>query len=160
MNEHVALKPREAGYDTDFYEWSMQQAELLRAGRFDLVDVENIAEEIESLGNSDKRQIATRMSRIIEHLLKLQFSPAQDPRSDWRVSATYQRQNLDQILGDSPSLNARRAEFLLTAWKMGVNLARKGMKDEPEALRSLALVAALPIYSIDQILDDDFFPGD
>jgi hypothetical protein len=137
MNEHVALKPSKAGYDTDFYQWSMQQAELLRAGRFDLVDIENIAEEIESLGNSDKR-----------------------PRSDWRVSATYQRQNLDQILGDSPSLNARRAEFLPTAWKMGVNLARKGMKDEPDSLGLLALVAASPIYSVDQILNDDFFPGD
>lgn len=51
MTKHVALMPREAGYDTDFDEWSMQQAELLLGGRLDLVDIENIAEEIDSLGS-------------------------------------------------------------------------------------------------------------
>ncbi|QYE34853.1 DUF29 domain-containing protein [Polymorphobacter sp. PAMC 29334] len=160
MNEHVALRPSEAGYDTDFFEWSMQQAELLRAGRLDLVDRENIAEEIEGLGNSDKRQVATRMARVIEHLLKLRFSTAQDPRTDWRVSATYQRQDIELIFEDSPSLRARRDDSLPRAWKMGVNLARKGLSEEVAALAQIDLIAADPIFTVDQILDDEFFPGD
>ncbi len=160
MNEHVALKAGEAGYDTDFFEWSIQQAELLRAGRLDLADLENIAGEIESLGNSDKRQVATRMARVIEHLLKLKFSTAQDPRSDWRVSAAYQRQDIELIFDDSPSLRARRDDALPRAWKMGVTLARKGLRDEPVALAQINLIAAEPIFTVDQILDENFFPGD
>lgn len=160
MNEHVALTRPTDTYDADFFEWTQSQAGFLRAGRTDLIDVENIAEEIESLGNSDKREITTRMARVIEHLLKLQFSASQDPRDDWRVSAAYQRSDIDLVFDDSPSLRARRHEALPRAWKIAINLARKGLKNEPEALAQLNLIASSSIFTVEQILDDDFFPGD
>ena len=82
MNEHVVLK-RSAGddlYEADFVAWSEMQAELIRQRRFDELDLENIAEEIEDLGKSRRDQLETRMSRLIEHLLKLDVSRLYDPR--------------------------------------------------------------------------------
>ena len=75
-------------YDEDFVAWTEQQAEALRAaGRSStnqLLDWENVAEEIESLGRSDRRELHSQIYRIIRHLAKLQFSPAADPRRGWR----------------------------------------------------------------------------
>lgn len=160
MNEHVVLTVPAAGYDTDFFEWTRDQARLLRAGRLDLIDTDNIAEEIESLGNSDRREVTTRMARIVEHLLKLRFSTARLPRSDWRESVAYQRSDLELVFEDSPSLHAHRHAALSRAWKLGVGFARKGLKSEPDALAQVDRVAASPIFTVEQILDDDFFPGD
>ena len=76
-------------YDTDFVAWTDQQADALRrfaAGERvnDLVDWTNIIEEIESLGRSQEQELANRVSTILDHLMRLQASPATDPRRGWR----------------------------------------------------------------------------
>jgi Domain of unknown function DUF29 len=75
-------------YERDFVLWTKQQAEALRAaarsGSNQALDWENLAEEIESLGRSDRRELHSQIYRIIRHLAKLQFSPATDPRRGWR----------------------------------------------------------------------------
>ena len=97
-------------YDTDILVWSEQQAALLRrraAGELlneaDL-DWSNIAEEIESLGRSDRRELRSRVATILVHLIKLEASPATDPRAGWRVTVLEQRAGLRDVLRDSPSL--------------------------------------------------------
>ena len=62
-------------YDRDFYAWANEQAALLRAGRLTEADIENIAEEIESMGRSEKRELVGRLAILLQHLLKWQFQP-------------------------------------------------------------------------------------
>lgn len=96
-------------YERDLVAWSHQNAELLRAGRFDELDVDNIAEEIESLGASQKRELISRIEEIIEHLLKLQLAPDLEREQNqrlWRVSINKQRRGVRQLLKSSPSLRS------------------------------------------------------
>ncbi len=103
-------------YDVDFYAWTSEQAEVLRkaahGGSNEPLDFENLAEEIESLGKSDKRALKSEISRIIHHLVKLQYSPVSDPRGGWYRTIDEAREQIERILEDSPSL---RAEVSLLA---------------------------------------------
>jgi len=68
-------------YETDIVAWTNEQAQLVRAGRFELLDLEHIAEEIEDVGKSEQRELASRMTILLAHLLKWQFQPEQQGRS-------------------------------------------------------------------------------
>jgi hypothetical protein len=96
-------------YDTDLALWSRAQAQLLRrmgAGERvnDQVDWQNVAEEIESLGNSDRRDLSSRIETVLRHLIKLQVSPADRPRAGWKRTIAEQRVQIARLLKDSPSL--------------------------------------------------------
>jgi Domain of unknown function DUF29 len=96
-------------YDTDILLWSEQQAGLLRrlaAGEHinDSADWQNIAEEIEALGKSQARELASRIATVLEHLIKLQTSPALDPRAAWRSTIRRERREIERLLADAPSL--------------------------------------------------------
>lgn len=98
-------------HDTDVVIWSERQAALLRrmaAGERvnDQVDWENVAEEIEALAISDRRELRNRVRTILAHLLKLQLSPAIEPRAGWRETVLEQRAQLRALLRDSPSLRS------------------------------------------------------
>ena len=81
-------------YDHDIYAWSKAQADLLRARRFDEVDLEHLIQEIEDVGASLGRSVRNRTITIIEHLLKLEHAPATDPRTGWRQTVRTQRVKL------------------------------------------------------------------
>jgi Domain of unknown function DUF29 len=81
-------------YDDDFYVWTEAQAELLRKRKFEALDLDNLIEEVEALGRAEKTSELNNASVIIEHLLKLQFSPAQEPRNTWRASVREHRRRL------------------------------------------------------------------
>ena len=96
-------------YDTDLLLWSERQADLLRrvaAGERvnDHVDWENVAEEIEALGRSDRRELTSRVRIILTHLIKLQVSPTTEPRANWHETIIEQRAAIRILLDDSPSL--------------------------------------------------------
>lgn len=96
-------------YDTDLLLWSEHQADLLRrmaAGERvnDRVDWENVAEEIESLGRSDKRELRSRVQNILLHLIKLQISPAAEPCPGWRRTIIHERVRTEMLIEESPSL--------------------------------------------------------
>ncbi len=96
-------------YGTDLVLWSREQAELLRrmaAGERvnNQVDWEHVAEEIEALGNSDRRDVRSRIHTVLCHLIKLQISPAVQPRSGWTRTIAEQRLQIERLLEDSPSL--------------------------------------------------------
>src|SRR5262249_39923965 len=76
------------------------------------LDWENLAEEIESLGKSDRRELRGQIYRIIQHLAKLQFSPATDPRLGWSNSIKDARKQAQLLLEDSPSLKAQLEQFV------------------------------------------------
>ena len=102
--------------NVDFVAWTEQQAEALRSAIQDKanhpLDWENLAEEIESLGKSDRRELRSQIYRVVRHLAKLQFSPAADPRDGWRDSVTDGRKRAELILADSPSLKSQLDHFV------------------------------------------------
>lgn len=162
MNEHVTLRIPPVGYDADFFAWTVQQVNLLRAGRTDIIDIENIAEEIESSGQSDRRGIQGQLVRLIAHLLKLKFARDLSPRQDWQVSVTNARIEIELALDDSPSLRRMMPELYLGQWQRGSRLAKAELKTAGDhlAVTSVALFEQQPAFTLEQTLDPDFFPGD
>lgn len=90
-------------YDTDFYHWTQTMAAALRQGRWQELDPDNLAEEIESLGRSDKRALKHRLEVLLMHLLKWQYQPEKRSNS-WRATIIEQRLRIIDLLNDSPSL--------------------------------------------------------
>lgn len=123
MNEHVALKLPDSDYERDFYAWSLRQAELLRAGRFDEIDIENVSEEIESLARTDKRTVLSQFVRIIHHLLKLRCAERIEPRAGWMASVNEARDAIADVVEDSPSLRREGPELFTKAWPRGCKAA-------------------------------------
>src|SRR3712207_4645170 len=97
-------------YEKDFVQWAEQQADALRraarAGSNMQLDWDNLAEEIESLGKSQRRELRSRIANVIEHLIKLDYSPALEPREGWAASVRRERQEIEALLEDSPSLRS------------------------------------------------------
>ena len=94
---------RRSLHDSDFYAWSLEQAALLRAGRVDKADLSAIAEEIESVGKTEKRELISRLTVLLLQLLKWQYQQAGRGNS-WRLSIANARDEIADLLDDSPSL--------------------------------------------------------
>jgi hypothetical protein len=110
-----------AGYDEDIAAWATEQARLIRARQFDRLDIEHIADEIDDVGKSEKRELASRMAVLLVHLLKWQFQP--DRRgSRWEVSIRHQREGLALALKVTPSLKTvlRDPDWRREAWLDGI----------------------------------------
>ena len=119
------------------------------------LDLENLAEEIESLGRSDWRAARSQVQRVIEHLLKLEFSPAREPRSEWLDSIVQARDDLADLL--TPVLRREVEDDLVTAFDRGKRDAAKGLRRYGEQAASKALPSVCP-YSFDQIVNQDWYP--
>lgn len=151
-------------YERDFYAWTQDQAARLRAlaGRDAGLDAENIAEEIESLGRSDRRAASSLIGNIIETLLKMRFHPAQEHRAHRRSEVRTFRNNLERILKDSPSLRARRHEIAAEMW----GVAARDFLDRLEAAGHDQRPARAAIGDLDQpfldldaeVLNEEWFP--
>ena len=138
-------------YDRDFYAWANEQAALLRAGRLTEADIENIAEEIESIGRSEKRELINRLVALLTHLLKWQFQPAFRGNS-WRLTIEELRYRVDYHLGDNPSLKSQLDQALRTAYRSAANEA----SIETGFARG-TFPAECP-YSYEQMMNPDFWP--
>lgn len=99
-------------YETDFFAWINEQAALLKSGRVEELDVENLAEEIEALGRSEKRELGNRLTVLLAHLLKWQHQPERRGNS-WLRTILEQRRRIHKLLKDSPSLRGRLTD---AAW--------------------------------------------
>jgi len=129
---------------------------LLRLDAANLpLDWENLADEIEGVGKSDRRGVVSQLERIIEYLLRLEFSPSEFPRRGWKVSVSDARREADLILADSLSLPGRLADLLPDVWRRGRAEAANGLK--PDGLPSKMLPADCP-YTADQLLDCGWWP--
>jgi hypothetical protein len=126
-------------YDTDLMLWSERQAALLRraaAGERvnDQVDWENVAEEIESLGKSDRRELHNRIAAILVHLIKLEASPADEPQTGWRETILEQRRRVARLLKESPSLRPEVPQAIaeeLDDAKAQAAIALQGYNERP-----------------------------
>lgn len=142
-------------YDCDFLRWTEQQTELLRrraAGELpndEGLDWLNLAEEIESVGASEKREVRSRLTRICQHLLKWKYQPERRSRS-WETTIYVQRRDLESVFEDSPSLRAFAERVLPSGFANG----RQAVEREAGLLH---LPDICP-WSLDQILSVDFLP--
>jgi hypothetical protein len=139
-------------YDDDIAAWAHEQASLLRAGRLDQLDLVNIAEEIEDVGKSEQRELASRMAILLAHLLKWQFQPERQSNS-WRRTIKEQRRALRYHLKQVPSLRTKlvNSEWQEAIWADAVTIAinETGMGGFPDDCP----------WRIDDILSDAFLPG-
>jgi hypothetical protein len=138
-------------YDEDFILWTEQQATLLRRrADGDLVndaelDWRNLAEEIEAVGGNTRRELRNRLTRLLQHLLKWQYQPELRSRS-WRATIRTQRQEIEDLLADNPSLRGKLPEFITAAYPR----ARAAALDETGLLE---LPEELP-FAVEQALGD------
>ena len=146
------LKPAAASlYDEDFAIWTAETARLLRAGRFDEVDIEHVAEEIEDMGKRDKRELHSRLTVLILHLLKWKWQPEKKSASRGSTIVT-QRAELRRLFRQSPSLKAKVQDAVEDVYS--------------DAMEGATVETGLPVrtfprkcpFTPDQILDRDFLP--
>ncbi len=138
-------------YDLDFLEWTMRNASLLRAGRFEEADMEHVAEEIEDMGKSQRRALGSRLEVLLAHLLKWRFQPG-GRGSSWESTIRIQRAKIAKLLREMPSLRNSLAGELTDAYQTAV-LAAVG----ETGLSRNVFPTACP-FSMEQILDEFFFP--
>jgi hypothetical protein len=143
-------------YDQDFVRWTEEQSAALRRARGTNLplDWENLAEEIESLGKSDRRELASQIARILRHLLKLAVSPATEPRAGWQESVADARAEIELVLDDSPSLRREVEELIrkqspAAARRAAADLARHG--EPADAVQSRLEQGG---FTADQVLGD------
>ena len=108
--------PAGASYERDFYTWSQEQARLLREGRWEGVDRENVAEEIESLGREQFNKLVGALRVLMLHMLKWDYQPERRSRS-WALSIKTQRNDLEDVLSDNPGLEPRMTQALERAYR-------------------------------------------
>lgn len=138
-------------YDEDFYVWTESQAALLRKRHFDALDLDNLIEEVEALGRVEKSSVLNNASVIIEHLLKLQYSPAQEPRNAWRASVREHRRRLRRDL--APRLRQILDAELPTLYSEIRDDTAALLRDHGEDAAAGALPETCP-YTLDQVTGD------
>lgn len=151
MNELKPAARSLAAYDTDFFAWTADQSRRLRARKPAGLDWDNLAEEVESLGRSDKRALGSALKVVLEHLIKWRFQPEKRSAS-WSDSIEEHRDRILRILDDSPSLAALPGETLEQEYRRARRKALRGA-----GLLGSDVPASSP-FTAEQALDPDFWP--
>jgi hypothetical protein len=138
-------------HEKDVYGWAVHTANLLRNGKMSEVDFDNVIEEMEALGRSEKHELINRLSVVIAHLLKWQYQPTMRGHS-WVYSIEEQRKRSKIHIKDNPSLKGKLDEILADAYDLAVSKAAK-----ETALVRKSFPKNCP-YTFDQIMDDGFYP--
>ena len=140
-----------AAYDKDFFAWTQEQARLLRSGELSELDIENIAEELESMGRSDKREIDNRLVVLLVYLLKWQVQVGFRSRS-WSATVREQREQIQDLLSESPSLRSSRVVSI----RRGLYTRARQVAASETGLPETAF-AECPL-TLEQVLSEDLLP--
>ena len=140
-----------AAYDEDFFAWTQEQARLLRAGEFAQLDIENVAEELESMGRSDRREIESRLEVLLMHLLKWQVQ-VRHRSPGWIGTIREQRRRIGKLLRDSPSLRTAVPQLIPEAYTEALDKAA-----QETGLVETTFPSKCP-FTPEQILDEGFLP--
>ena len=138
-------------YDTDLHAWALDQAQALRAGQVEALDLIHLAEELESMGASERAELSIRMTELLLHLLKWRCQPERRGAS-WEVSIAKQRDGIADRIDLSPSLRPRLPEVLAKSWPRARRYAAK------ETGLALASFPESCPFTLTEVLDDDFLP--
>jgi hypothetical protein len=148
-------------YDRDFFLWTQEQAAALRAARKSNLplDWDNLAEEIESLGKSDRRQLRPQIRRILRHLLKLEVSPALDPRAGWCSTIADSRSEIEDVLHDSPSLRREIDRIIAEELNAAAKSAAADVRQYGEPAEAVWARLEKGGFTAEQVLGDWFPEG-
>ena len=138
-------------YNQDFFEWTTHNAELLRAGRFSEADITHIAEEIEDMGKSQRKELGSRLRVLMIHLLKWKFQPEHRSPS-WEQTIDLQRAEIEDLLEYMPSLRGTLPDTLARIYPRAVRWAAKESQ-----LSASGFPVTCP-FTPEQVLDDAFLP--
>lgn len=120
----VAIAPKQSLYERDFYEWTQDAVAKLRNRDFDNLDLENVIEEIESLGRSEKKELQSRLKTLLEHLIKRLYINLPSYFGGWENTIRTQRSDLELLLISSPSLKSAWIESFDIAWRLALKDVR------------------------------------
>lgn len=139
-------------YERDFYAWTQDQSTRLRTHDFANLDIDNLIEEIETMGRSERRQLTSRLEVLLIHLLKWQYQPALRGRS-WQLTIVEQRRRIDKLLQNNPSLRPQLFDLLAEAYADATFGAMRetGLPQET--------FPALSPYTLDEVLAVEWLPG-
>jgi hypothetical protein len=138
-------------HEKDVYGWAVHTAQLLRDKKMTEVDFDNIIEEMEALGRSEKHELINRLSLVISHLLKWQFQPTMRGHS-WKYTIEEQREQAKIHWVDNPSLTSKLDEIIAKSYKVSVSKATR-----ETGLDKKTFPVGCP-YTFEQIMDDEFYP--
>ncbi len=138
-------------YVQDFHRWLTANVEMIRWGKLSDIDAEHIAEELDAMSKRERREVISRLTVLLAHLLKWEFQPAHRSRS-WRNTLTVQRGELSDLLEDSPSLRAELEQYIDRAYARARLLA-----EDETGLEASAFPKECP-YALEEILDPAFLP--
>ncbi len=152
-----ASEARQDLYEHDYYSWTLEQSRALRERRAGALDWERLAEEVEDLGKSEARSLKSQLARLQAHLLKWRLQAARRARSrrtanSWRASVEGARQEIRDLLDESPGLKSRLPEILPKAFTAAVSLVR-----QETGLDRSVFPPRCP-WTFEQIMDESFWP--
>jgi hypothetical protein len=139
-------------YEHDYYTWAMEQGRALRARNTETLDWENLAEEVESLGRGEARELESRLEVLLLHLLKWRYQPKKRS-SSWRLTIRVQRQRVSQVMSENPGLKTKLGENLSAAYDLARLLAagETGLDER--------IFPPTSPWSFEQITDGEFWPN-
>ena len=138
-------------YEKDFYSWTQEQADLLRNGQFNNLDIPNLIEEIETMGRSEKRELESRLTILLLHLLKWKYQEVRRGRS-WQLSIDEQRIQFEETLNENPGLKPQLDEIVKKAYRLAV------IKAARETKISKAVFPESCPWALAQFIEDGFYP--
>lgn len=138
-------------YETDFYGWAMDQATKLKTGRLDALDLQHLAEEIESMGKGKRSQLENRLELLLAHLLKWHYQGDKRTRS-WSLTISEQRRAIARLMRKNPSLKAVLDDALEDSYEEAIFAAARETGLGPETFP-----VACP-WAIEWVLDTEFWP--
>lgn len=139
-------------YENDFYTWTQQQAALLKSGKFSDLDVDNLIEEIETMGRSEKRELESRLTILLLHLLKWKYQEVRRGRS-LELTIEEQRIKFTETLEENPGLKPALNEIVRKAYKLAVIQASK------ETKISKNIFPECCPWNLEQIISEVFYPN-
>ena len=145
-------------YDRDFFRWTQEQAAALRAVRKSNLplDWDNLAEEIESLGKSQRTELNSQVRRILRHLFKIEASPAADPRAGWRTTVRDARAEIEDLLEASPSLRREIDAVVKRQSTSAAKLAAYDLEDHGEPAAAVWARLEKGGFTAEQVIGDWF----
>ena len=139
-------------YETDYYAWTQDTVEAIKAKKFNEVDYDKIIEELIDLGISQKTSLRSHLKNLISHLLKLQYQPNMNFGRSWNLTINNSRDEIQICLKQSPSLKHHITNMLPMAYRIGL---RNAMKET--GLDKNTFPEECP-YTIEQLLDEEWYP--
>ena len=152
MQYNNTSQPNKSLYDRDFYAWTQEQAQLIKAKRFTELDIDNLFEEVEDMGNRHADGVESRMEVLLMHLLKWKYQ-AKLRSNSWLGTIEEQRFRIKKQLKKMPSLKSKFDEMFIEAYEDAVYEAAKETKLPAKTFPKICE------WTLKQMLDDDFLPN-